>query len=213
MAATDYRSRAGRLAIKYHPDKNRDDPSAEERFKSIAIAYQTLSDPQLRHKYNEFGPKEGAPEGGFVDPEEVFGAIFGGERFLPLIGQLSLARDMKSALQEADEAAGEGEGAPPVARDAKGREIISAEEKAKRDEKARKTAAEVRLHHGRDAAAFNWAASCRKLRHGRSVCRSSLTHCSTNLASSPKMPLGRMTQKSWIRGGPFARSRRSPSSS
>ena len=65
----------GRLAIKHHPDKNRDDPNAEERFKEIAIAYQTLSDPQLRHKYNEFGPKESAPEGGYVDPEEV--------RFLP----------------------------------------------------------------------------------------------------------------------------------
>ncbi|KAI9435170.1 DnaJ-domain-containing protein [Lactarius indigo] len=108
--------------------------------KSIAIAYQTLSDPQLRHKYNEFGPKDSAPEGGFVDPEEVFGAIFGGERFLPLIGHLSLARDMKSALQEADEDAGED--APPVARDAKGREIVSVEEKAKRDEKSRKAAAE-----------------------------------------------------------------------
>ena len=59
----------GRLAIKYHPDKNRDDPHAEERFKEIAIAYQTLSDPELRKKYNEFGPKESAPEGGFVDPE------------------------------------------------------------------------------------------------------------------------------------------------
>lgn len=194
MAATDHRSHAGRLAIKYHPDKNRDDPNAEERFKSIAIAYQTLSDPQLRHKYNEFGSKESAPEGGFIDPEEVFGAIFGGERFLPLIGQLSLARDMKSALQEADEATGED--APPVARDAKGREIISVEEKARRDEKARKGAAEVRLHHGRGAAAVDWATSCRKLRHGRNVCRSSSRPCSTNLASSPKMPLGRMTQKS-----------------
>jgi curved DNA-binding protein CbpA len=138
--ADDIKKAYRRLAIKYHPDKNRDDPNAEERFKSIAIAYQTLSDPQLRHKYNEFGPKDSAPEGGFVDPEEVFGAIFGGERFLPLIGQLSLARDMKSALQEADEATGEG--APLVVRDAKGREVISPEEKARRDEKARKSAAE-----------------------------------------------------------------------
>ncbi len=58
-----------------------------------------------------------------MDPEEVFGAIFGGERFLPFI----------------------------VVRDAKGREVISSEEKARRDEKARKVAAEVRLHrrHGR----------------------------------------------------------------
>ena len=93
----------GRLAIKYHPDKNPDDPHAEERFKEIAIAYQTLSDPVLRRKYNEFGSKESAPEGGFVDPEEVFSTIFGGERFVPLIGEISLGKDMKAALQEADE--------------------------------------------------------------------------------------------------------------
>ncbi|KAJ3529151.1 hypothetical protein NM688_g7892 [Phlebia brevispora] len=129
-----------RLAIKFHPDKNRDDPHAEERFKEIAIAYQTLSDPALRKKYNEFGSKESAPEGGFVDPEEVFGAIFGGERFVPIIGHISLAKDMKTALQEADEEeAGEGGNVP---RDAKGREILSPEEKARRDEKARKVAAE-----------------------------------------------------------------------
>lgn len=126
----------GRLAIKHHPDKNRDDPNAEERFKEIAIAYQTLSDPELRRKYNEFGPKESAPEGGFVDPEEIFGTIFGGDRFVPIIGHISLAKDMKAALQEEGE---EGE----VQRDAKGREILSPEEKAKRDEKARKQAAEV----------------------------------------------------------------------
>ena len=90
----------GRLAIKFHPDKNRDDPNAEERFKEIAIAYQTLSDPALRKKYNEFGSKESAPDGGFVDPEEVFGAIFGGDRFIPIIGNISLAKDMKTALQE-----------------------------------------------------------------------------------------------------------------
>src|ERR1700712_339700 len=82
----------GRLAIKYHPDKNPDDPHAEEKFKEIAIAYQTLSDPTLRKKYNEFGSKESQPEGGFVDPEEIFGAMFGGERFAPIIGQISLAK-------------------------------------------------------------------------------------------------------------------------
>ncbi|KIJ04264.1 hypothetical protein PAXINDRAFT_94893, partial [Paxillus involutus ATCC 200175] len=129
-----------RLAIKHHPDKNPDDPHAEERFKEIAIAYQTLSDPELRKKYNEFGPKESAPEGGFVDPEEVFGATFGGERFLPSIGHISLARDMKTALQEAEE--GEGEEGKQVMRDAKGKEIISEEEKARREEKERKASAE-----------------------------------------------------------------------
>jgi curved DNA-binding protein CbpA len=133
-----------RLAIQHHPDKNPDDPQAEDRFKDIAIAYQTLSDPALRKKYNEFGPKESAPEGGYVDPEEVFAAIFGGERFLPIIGQISLARDMKTALQEAEEAEGEEDGAldgkKMVTRDAKGREILSDEEKAKRAEKQKKAA-------------------------------------------------------------------------
>ncbi|KAH7886609.1 DnaJ-domain-containing protein [Phlebopus sp. FC_14] len=129
-----------RLAIKHHPDKNPDDPHAEERFKEIAIAYQTLSDPVLRKKYNEFGPKESQPDGGFVDPEEVFGAIFGGDRFVPIIGHISLARDMKTALQEAEEAE-DGEG-KEVKRDAKGKEILSEEEKARREEKERKANAE-----------------------------------------------------------------------
>lgn len=139
----------GRLAIKFHPDKNRDDPHAEERFKDIAIAYQTLSDPALRKKYNEFGSKETAPDGGFVDPEEVFGAIFGGEKFVPFIGHISLAKDMKAALQEADELEANANDRK-ILRDAKGREIISPEEKARREEKQRKASAEVTkpsVHH------------------------------------------------------------------
>ncbi|KAG8772214.1 hypothetical protein FRC16_005724, partial [Serendipita sp. 398] len=101
--ADDIKKAYRRLAIKLHPDKNRDDPNADEKFKEIAIAYQTLSDPALRRKYNEFGPKESAPEGGFVDPEEIFGTIFGGEKFVSIFGHISLARDMKTALQEEDE--------------------------------------------------------------------------------------------------------------
>ncbi|KAI0667387.1 DnaJ-domain-containing protein [Trametes maxima] len=137
-ASTDDIKKAYRkMAIKHHPDKNRDDPHAEERFKEIAIAYQTLSDPELRRKYNEFGPKESAPEGGFVDPEEIFGSIFGGDRFVPIIGHISLAKDMKAALQEEEENESEN-----VQRDAKGKEILSPAEKARREEKARKVAAE-----------------------------------------------------------------------
>ncbi|KXN83779.1 hypothetical protein AN958_01106 [Leucoagaricus sp. SymC.cos] len=126
-----------RLAIKHHPDKNPDDPEAEDRFKQIAIAYQTLSNPELRKKYNEFGPKESAPEGGYVDPEELFGAIFGGERFTAIIGDISLAREMKTALQEAEDAE---EQARP--KDAKGRDIMTPEERARKEEKERQKAAE-----------------------------------------------------------------------
>ncbi|ORX40966.1 X-domain of DnaJ-containing-domain-containing protein [Kockovaella imperatae] len=96
-----------RLAIKLHPDKNRDDPDAEEKFKQISIAYQVLSDPDLRHKYNEFGQKNGGgsaePAGGFQDPEEVFGKMFGGDKFEPLIGQISIGKDMKDAFQQQSE--------------------------------------------------------------------------------------------------------------
>ena len=122
----------------------------------------------------------------------MFGAIFGGERFLPFIGQLSLARDMKTALQEADATEGD-DGATPVQRDAKGREIISPEEKAKRDEKARKTAAEVRLHRGRGPVAVDRAALCRKRRRGRSACRNSLRICVTSSAFSQRVPLAQPT--------------------
>ncbi|KAG0704080.1 DnaJ-domain-containing protein [Suillus ampliporus] len=118
-----------RLAIKYHPDKNRDDPNAEERFQGDCDC-----------KYNEFGPKESQPEGGFVDPEEIFGAMFGGERFAPIIGQISLAKDMKAALQEVEET--EDEDGKEVKRDAKGKEILSEEEKARKEEKERKVSAE-----------------------------------------------------------------------
>lgn len=115
------------LAIKLHPDKNRDDPNADERFKEIAIAYQTLSDPALRKKYNEFGAKESAPEGGYVDPEEIFGTIFGGEKFVPIFGHISLARDMKTALQEDDE--------EPETNPTGQKRILSPEEKAKKLQK------------------------------------------------------------------------------
>lgn len=93
-----------RLAIKFHPDKNPNDPSAGETFREIAIAYTTLSDPGLRHSYNEFGKGKGDGQSevthsllqlpfcahssitynqeAMVDPEAIFSQLFGGERFL-----------------------------------------------------------------------------------------------------------------------------------
>ncbi|BGP52984.1 DnaJ-like protein [Rhodotorula sphaerocarpa] len=92
-----------RLAIKYHPDKNPNDPTAADRFKEIAVAYTTLSDPALRRKYNEFGKssKDGGPGGdeAMVDPEAIFSTLFGGERFQDIIGTISLGSEMKSAMQ------------------------------------------------------------------------------------------------------------------
>ncbi|KAK1923260.1 chaperone regulator [Papiliotrema laurentii] len=136
-----------RLAIKLHPDKNRDDPDAEEKFKQIAIAYQVLSDPELRHKYNEFGQKNGGgtaePAGGFQDPEEVFGKMFGGDRFEELIGTISIGKDMKDAFQQEGELQ-EGDiimgpnGKPTLSPEAAQRKAARDKERAEERSKARK---------------------------------------------------------------------------
>ena len=43
------------LARRHHPDANREDPHAEERFKAITHAYDVLSDPEKRQRYDMFG--------------------------------------------------------------------------------------------------------------------------------------------------------------
>lgn len=77
-----------KLAIKYHPDKNPGDQEAEEKFKEIAEAYDVLSDPQKRQRYDQFGhagvgSSAASGGGGFggMSMEDIFsrfGDIFGG---------------------------------------------------------------------------------------------------------------------------------------
>lgn len=87
-----------KLAIITHPDKNPGDESAHARFQAIGEAYQVLSNQELRQRYDKFGIQEAVPGGGFEDPAEFFGMIFGGEAFVDLIGELSLMKDLTKTM-------------------------------------------------------------------------------------------------------------------
>lgn len=76
-----------KLALELHPDRNPNDPQAEERFKEASEAYQVLSDPQRRQIYDRFGHGglegqgfEGIHDVGdiFSHFQDIFGDFFGG---------------------------------------------------------------------------------------------------------------------------------------
>ena len=76
-----------KLALKYHPDKNPDDSSAEEKFKEAAEAYEVLSNGDKKARYDQYGHAgmgQGFGGGGmnmddiFSQFGDIFGGAFGG---------------------------------------------------------------------------------------------------------------------------------------
>jgi len=84
-AATEIKAAYRRLARKYHPDVNSGDHAAEERFKEVNEAYEVLSDPDRRERYDRFGHAgvNGNADVGFgagMGPMDLFDLVFGSGR-------------------------------------------------------------------------------------------------------------------------------------
>ena len=82
-----------KLAIQYHPDKNPDNPAAEDKFKEAAEAYEVLSNAEKKQRYDQFGHQgvggAGGGYGGGMNMEDIFsqfGDIFGGGGFGSFFG-------------------------------------------------------------------------------------------------------------------------------
>src|SRR4051812_31810301 len=83
-SAEDIKRAYRKLAVKFHPDKNPGDHTAEERFKELGEAYDVLMDDNKRAAYDRFGHAAfaqgtGGPRGGggFHDPFDIFREVFG----------------------------------------------------------------------------------------------------------------------------------------
>jgi molecular chaperone DnaJ len=70
-----------KLALKFHPDRNPNDKSAEEKFKEVGQAYEILSDPQSRAAYDQYGhaafDSRARASSGFHNPGDIFREVFG----------------------------------------------------------------------------------------------------------------------------------------
>ena len=104
-AQEDIKSAYRQAALQWHPDRNPDNPEAEEKFKEISEAYSVLSDEDKKRNYDASGSPEGRPFGFRTtgDPFEVFrrmsGMNFGRNTPRPMKGQ-SLQQVVEISLKD-----------------------------------------------------------------------------------------------------------------
>ena len=87
-----------RTALKLHPDKNADDPSATEKFQAVGKAYQILSDERLRAAYDA-GGAEATDENQLIDSTQLYELFFGSEQLEPAVGELLLLKCAGTVLE------------------------------------------------------------------------------------------------------------------
>ena len=93
-------------AMLVHPDKNPNDPNANKTFQKLSQAYQVLSDPESRSKYDVQGSKSLEQSGKEIDQRAFFSALFGSLKFEPYVGELSLSGLAKQMMNHSDPDAG-----------------------------------------------------------------------------------------------------------
>src|SRR3990167_1803065 len=99
---TDIKKAYRKLALEHHPDRNKGDKTAEEKFKEVTKAYEILSDSNKRKTYDQFG--EAAFEQGGPGAGGPFGQGFGGHRVHLLIhivqpAEILISEDFQTRLK------------------------------------------------------------------------------------------------------------------
>ena len=87
-------------ARKMHPDKNKDDPDAKQKFQTLTEAYQILSDEDARRKYDRDG-RDGVSESAAaqtLDTAALFAMIFGSDKYEHIVGELRIVTQMKGGM-------------------------------------------------------------------------------------------------------------------
>lgn len=145
-----------KLAKKWHPDKNQEE-EAQTRFHQINVAYQILSNPTARAKYDKEGPaaetpdKEDGTDAANVDPMVFFHALFASDLVEPYIGELWLATTSNNVFSEHSNHAENESSATGNGDSAKDEEAKAAEEDARMEFLSEQSLLQQKLRQGQCA--------------------------------------------------------------